>query len=138
MRVWPWVAVIMAAAGAVPVAAQPVSPSAAPSPALPIVTGKTGGETAAPGASGANDSVNSSGDKDTRTVAVASQPAPPHPVKPGMSMDEARQKLASNGLQHIEGFYLDVYGAWRATAVKDGQPVMAWVDAKGSVGQEPL
>ena len=128
MQTWSWLAVLIAITGALPASAQRIVPS----------TSMTGGETPAPGTSGTDNSVNPTGNKDAVPLPAALPPAPAQPVKPGMSADEARQKLAAGGMEDVAGLYPDVDGTWRGVATLNGRKVMAWIDLEGGVGSKPL
>ena len=133
MRMTWSVAVLVGLAAPAAVLAQPAPPG----------SGRTGGETPAPGVSAGDNTVNPSGNKDRPTVTAvpAFQPAQPAPAglaTAWLAMEDAKQRLASAGFGDVQGLYLDVSGAWRALATKDGRRVQASVDAKGDVHDQPL
>lgn len=49
---------------------------------------------------------------------------------------EARRRIAAHGFTGLQGLAKTGDGIWRATAIKNGQPVKVWLDYKGSVGVE--
>lgn len=65
----------------------------------------------------------------------ANAPQPAHGAN-SFSRGEATRRLEARGFQSVSNLRLDHDGVWRASATRNGQPVQAWLDYKGNVGQQ--